>query len=292
MPLAVVDAMCLYLDDSGTRHPDRAGALPSHGHDWFGMGGVLVRQADEDGLRARHAALCQKWNIGYPLHSSEIRSRSKRFTWLGTLAPEQLAEFMSDVTALATSPELTAVACVIDRPGYNARYRDRYGRQRWSLCKTTFHIVVERAAKFARERGCVLRVFVEKADRDTDLRLRGYYDELRAIGHPFDAGNASRYAPLAAAELHKTLYEFRTKAKTSPPMQLADVCLWPMCIGGYDPANIPYRALHAAGTLIDCKIPPDEVASRGIKYSCWELEVLQINQNPVGSDRVRGSHLR
>ena len=269
MPTAVVDAMCLYLDDSGTRHPDYAGTLPSHGHDWFGMGGVLLREADEDALRAKHATLCQKWSITYPLHSAEIRSRSKRFTWLGTLVADRFSEFMAD---LATSVELTAVACVIDRPGYNARYRDKYGRQRWSLCKTTFNIVVERAAKFARERGSPLRVFVEKSDKETDKRLRGYYDEMRATGHPFDSGNASKYSPLTAAEFAATLYDFKVKDKTSPPMQVADLCLWPMCIGGYDPTNTPYVALKAAGTLIDCKIPLEEIAARGIKYSCWELQ--------------------
>jgi hypothetical protein len=131
--------------------------------------------------------------------------------------------------------------------GLQRAHRDKYGRQRWSLCKTTFNIVVERTAKFARERGSPLRVYVEKSDRETDKRLRGYYDELRAAGH-------------------------KTKDKTSPPMQVADLCLWPLCIGGYDAANKADAALKAAGTLIDCKIPLDEVAARGIKYSCWELQ--------------------
>lgn len=270
---AVVDAMCLYVDDSGTRNPDYSGTLPSHGHDWFGMGGILVRQADENAIRAKHETLCEKWNITYPLHSAEIRSRSKNFKWLGTLASDRFSEFMSDITDLATSCELTAVACVIDRPGYNARYRDKYGRQRWSLCKTAFHIVVERAAKFARERGHPLRVFVEKSDKDTDTRLRRYYDDMRAIGHPFESENASGYTPLSAAEFSATLYEFKTKDKKSPPIQLADICLWPMCIGGYDPMNAPYVALKKSGTLIDCKVAPEDLPIRGIKYSCWELQV-------------------
>lgn len=264
--------MCLYLDDSGTRHPDRNGTLPAHGHDWFGIGGVLLREADEDAVRTKHAAFCQKWDIRHPLHSAEIRARSKNFTWLGSLTGEKHGEFMADIGALATSTELIAIACVVDRPGYNHRYVAKYGRLRWSLCKTAFTIVVERAAKFALEGGKRLRVYVERADKETDKRLRGYYDEMRATGHPFDPGNSSKYAPLTQEELTATLYDFKLKDKTSPPMQLADLCLWPVCIGGYDKDNVAYAALRTAGTLIDCKLQPEDAPLRGIKYSCWDLE--------------------
>ena len=264
--------MCLYLDDSGTRHPDRdAGKLPAHNRDWFGLGGVLLRESDEDAVRAKHAALCTKWQIKYPLHSAEIRASSNHFTWVKQLEPDKKAEFMQDLTALATTPELIAIACVIDRPGYNHRYRERYGRARWDLCKTAFGVVVERAAKLARENGCRLRVYVERADKKTDATLLDYYNRLRANGHPFHESSASKYNPLAVEEFHETLYEFRTKNKTSPPMQIADLCLWPICIGGYDTSNRAYVALKESGTLIDTRIPPEDVPSRGIKYSCWDL---------------------
>lgn len=49
--------MNLYLDDSGTRNPDRVpGQVPKHGYDWFGIGGVMLRDKDEDVFRAAHAA--------------------------------------------------------------------------------------------------------------------------------------------------------------------------------------------------------------------------------------------
>jgi hypothetical protein len=266
--------MRLYLDDSGTRHPDHdPGRKPAHEHDWFGLGGVIVRETEELSLRARHAALCSKWNISYPLHSAEIRACSQHFTWLGTIASGKKAEFMADLGELATSGEITAIACVIDRPGYNHRYREKHQRGRWLLCKTAFTIVVERAAKFAREHGCRLRVYVEQSDKETDKRLRGYFDEMRTVGHPFDQTNASKYAPLTAEQLGETLFEFRPKNKSSPVMQVADLCLWPMCIGGYDPKNRAYVALKTAGTLIDCKLPDGDVGARGIKYSCWDLIV-------------------
>lgn len=268
----VVAALNLYLDDSGTRHPDReVGRQPAHGHDWFAMGGILLRDEDEDVVRAKHASFCAEWAIDYPLHSTEIRASSKNFKWVNTLPPARRGQFMEGLGTLVTSEELTALACVIDRPGYNHRYTARYGRQRWLLCKTAFNVVVERAAKYARSRGCRLRVFVEKSDKETDEMLRSYYDHLRTHGHPFDGDAAAKYAPLTAGELAHTLYDFKTKAKSSPPMQLADLCLWPICMGGYTPTNRAYDALRRAGTLIDSKLEPGEVVERGIKYSCWEL---------------------
>lgn len=267
----VAEVLNLYLDDSGTRHPDHASTLPAHNRDWFGLGGVLLRERDEDAVRAAHATLCAKWKIEHPLHSHEIRGRSKNFRWLGARSIEERSEFLADIGALATRAELLAIACVIDRPGYNARYREKYGRDRWLLCKTAFTVVVERAVKQARRDGAKLRVLVEKSDKKTDRMLEGYYNALRTSGHPFDQANASRYAPLDAEAFRETLYEFRPKAKTSPPMQLADLVLWPMCIGGYDPTNAPYVALRNAGTLLDTRLDESEIDERGIKYSCWDL---------------------
>jgi len=232
----------------------------------------MLRDEDEDVLRAAHAALCLKWQIAGPLHSSEIRSKSDGFRWLRVLPPEKHAEFMADITALATRTELTAIACVIDRPGYNHRYLARYGGDRWELCKTAFSIVVERSAKYARELGRRLRVNIERSDKKTDRLIQRYYDELRGSGHPFDTGNAAKYGPYVATDFAETLYEFRTKNKSSPPLQIADLCLWPMCLGGYRPDNPPYLALKNAGTLIDAKLAPSDVESRGIKYSCWDLQ--------------------
>lgn len=272
--------MVLYLDDSGTRHPDHKLTLPKHGHDWFGMGGIIIRQSDEEAVRAQYADVRADWNITYPIHSVEIRAKSKHFAWLGKLQPDEFARFMRDLGSLATNKALTAVACVIDRPGYNHRYEGKYGRARWSLCRTAFDVVVERSVKFARRHGCKLRVRVEMADRETDARLRGYYEELRANGLPFAPDTSSKYNPLTAEDLRETLYDFKHKAKSSPMVQLADLVLWPMCIGGYDKENRPYKSLHESGTLLDCKVSPDEVASLGIKYSCWDLEAEKTKTQP------------
>ncbi|MEM9492664.1 MAG: DUF3800 domain-containing protein, partial [Myxococcota bacterium] len=236
------DVMSLYADDSGTRNPDRnpKDKLPAHGYDWFGLGGVLIREADEPRLRAMHSDLCRRWNIDYPLHSSEIRARAENFRWLGQVSQERRTAFYEDIKQLVTAPEITATACVIDRPGYNNRYKEKYGCNRWSLCKTAFNILVERCAKYARSEGCRLRILFEASDKKTDRRLKQYYKGLLADGLPFDKARSSRYEPLNVDNLRSVLYGFKTKEKQSPLMQLADLCLWPICIGGYEPACKPY----------------------------------------------------
>lgn len=50
-----------YLDDSGVRHPDHApGKRAAHGYDWFALGGVLVKQKDEDAARTLHKAFLRQ----------------------------------------------------------------------------------------------------------------------------------------------------------------------------------------------------------------------------------------
>jgi hypothetical protein len=60
-----------YMDDSGTRHPDRWLRVDGK-PDWFALGGVLVRQSDEERCRGMHQDLCSKWGIGSPLHSERF----------------------------------------------------------------------------------------------------------------------------------------------------------------------------------------------------------------------------
>lgn len=158
---------------------------------------------------------------------------------------------------------------------YHARYAARYGSQSWSLCRTAFSIVVERAVKFARARGCKLKVFVERSDRESDGWIRGYYDHLRTNGMPFDPNNMGKYAPLTKEQLSETLYELRLKAKSSPIMQIADLYLWAMCMGGYDRSTLTYSRLLQNGKLIDRLLAPEEIPVLGIKYSCFEGVVVK-----------------
>jgi hypothetical protein len=260
----------LYADDSGSRLPDRRQDQPPR-RNWFGLGGLLVTQSDEDIVRQRYAEFTGRWpELTGPLHSVKIRNGTENFTWLRK-DQKRAGEFLADLTELICGAPIVCIAAVIDRTGYLARYETMYTPdQRWSLCKTAFSVLIERSVKFAQTRNQRLRVMVERSDKKTDRRIQQHYDELKSKGMPFDKHNSGKYAPLDPAELSATLYEFRTKDKSSPLMQLADLCLYPICRYPYDPSYRSHRDLLVRGKLIDCVLKPEEIPARGIKYSCFD----------------------
>lgn len=263
----------LYLDDSGTRHPDREPGARASDRDWFALGGVLINQEDEAAAHEKIGEFRSRWpQLGdSPLHSSEIRHASKNFAWLSA-APSQKAEFLEDLQSMLLVMPVVGIACVIHRPGYNARYRARYGAERWRLCKTAFTVVVERAAKVAVRDSRRLRVYVERASASDDRAAKSYYEALRTQGNPFDPETSGRYQPLSVDTYASVLYEFRTKSKQSRIMQIADLYLYPICHGGYDPKHRAFAALREAGKLIDCCLAAQEIETVGIKYSCFDCE--------------------
>jgi hypothetical protein len=271
------DIANFFLDDSGTRYPDRKpGKQAIHGRDWFALGGVVIRDVDEKEARRLHAEFCAEWNIKYPIHSVEVRGRTGNFGWLKDLSNQEREEFYESLYQMMRAAPVTGLACVIDRPGYNDRYREMYGSRRWLLCKTAFNVAVERAAKHARLLNCRLRIFPERCNKAEDRTLKVYYDELRATGMPFAADTSSKYEPLTRQEFRETLYDFKTKAKTSPMAQLADLYLWPICMGGYHASNRPYKRLIEDGKLIECLMPAEARATLATKYSCFE----RVNRRP------------
>jgi hypothetical protein len=269
----MVQALHLYIDDSGSRHPDReprdAGA-----NTWFGLGGVLLRESDEGDARGRFDAFRTRWAMHLheaPLHSHEIRQRKGPFAWLKTSEPEESAAFFAGIGELIAASPILCTACVIDRSGYMARYLPKYdASKRWALCKTAFSVLLERAVKYALREKCLLRVFVERSDKATDARMLAYYDELREVGMPFAPSSMASYLPLEANAFRNTLYDFKTKNKSSPMMQLADVCLYPICRAGYDRTGRDYQSLVVSRKLIDCVVPHDDVRFFGVKYSCFD----------------------
>jgi hypothetical protein len=260
----------LYIDDSGTRHPNRNPKLPSHGYDWFSLGGIVIDAEREGEARAAHATFCENWKIITPLHSAEIRNRTDNFTWLGKLGLAEHRRFMDDLYGVMQRAPVLGTACVIDRPGYRARYVPKYGRQQWSLCKTAFSVLTERAAKLAKERGRKLNVYFERGDKSSDGWMLNYFSELRHDGLPFNAANMEKYKPLSSAELRQILYDCKSKMKSSPMIQLADLYLWPISIGGYHRSNRTYARLMEDKKLIDCHLAKEDIEALGIKYSCWE----------------------
>ena len=262
----------LYTDDSGTRKLDRSPGKAAPKFDYFAMGGILLAEADEAEARRLHAEFCRKWGITAPLHSFEIRYRRDNFEWLKELTPARLGEFYGDIRAMVAAAPVHVIACVIDRPGYDRRYRERYAGQRWRLCKTAFNILLERAARVAIDREMKLRVFPERCNKDEDRAAEGYYREAVEQGMPFNPTRSAKYNPLIAQDMQGVLYEFRLKRKSSPMVQLADLVLYPVARQPYDPGYEPFHMLREDGKLIDCILPEPDIPLRGIKYSCFDVD--------------------
>jgi hypothetical protein len=104
-----------YMDDSGTRHPDHdPGKRAAHTHDWFALGGILVKGFDEPLARQMHGDFCRKWGITCPVHSVEVRARNKGFLWLERRPQRNKDIFYEDLYQLLKAVPVTGLACVID----------------------------------------------------------------------------------------------------------------------------------------------------------------------------------
>lgn len=138
------------------------------------------------------------------------------------------------------------------------------------MCRTAFTIAVERAVKLAKKNERKLRIYVEACSKADDAKLKEYYKALRETGHCFNSATAAKYDPVTVDDYRATLYDFKTKMKTSRLTQIADLYLWPICMAGYDKKNWPYNNLRKAGRLIECRLSEAEAEMLGTKYSCFE----------------------
>lgn len=260
-----------YIDDSGSRDPDRKPSSDKYEPNWFALGGVIVSPEEKKIVDEEIDKFKAKWTqiSTSPLRSYDIRNRTNGFNWLEVTGKHEQDRFYGELTELILSLPIVVLACVIDRSGYNRRYAQQYGPRRWKLCRTAFTIAVERAAKFATHHDGRLRVFVERSDKKTENQFLDYFHEMRANGLPFNAVTSAKYRPLNALDMQKTLFEFKVKTKTSQLMQLADLVLWPACKGGYDANDRVYQKLVHAGKLLDSHCTP-ESGLLGIKYFCFE----------------------
>lgn len=264
------ECLNFYLDESGSRRPDRRPNEKAPKHDFFAMGGVLINEEEEESTRSLHTEFCEKWNIKAPLHSVEIRHSSKNFSWLHDKSQSEKQDFYRALHQFICKTSVVGLSCVIDRPGYNRRYSEIYGHGRWHLCRTAFAISVERAVRRAKHADRKLRVYVEACGKKEDKSIKEYYDFLKTNGSPFNIKNSEGYSPLSSDDFKSTLYDLKFKRKDSPMMQLADLLLFPMACGGYDKEYIAYDLLRRDKKLIDCLLSELDRPKLGIKYSCFE----------------------
>lgn len=262
----------LCIDDSGSREPDRElnGVLQRKDKmDWFALGGVLIKNDDIGQIVKCYNDFVDKWGIKYPLHSSEIRGRRKNFAWLND--KEKAKKFYPELGAFIVSLPIIAVACVIHRPGYVDRYKDRYGEGMWYMCKTAFCILVERVSKYVDQQGGILEIIYESAGKREDQDVIGYLRCLKKDGNPFNQKTSIDYLPFDASDYKRIIAgEPKRKKKDNILLQVADLALYPIAKGRYEPNYEPYLKLLEYSKIIDCVLSKDESKYMSVKYSCFD----------------------
>jgi hypothetical protein len=239
----------LYFDDSGSRKPDHKPTVARRDKmDHFSLGGILMREDNIEALLNEYYDFMERWNLSdpehpTPLHSTKIRSRQKEFAWLGNDKKRE-AEFLKDLGETICSLPYLAIACVVHRPGYNARYSEKYNGEPWMLCKTACTILIERAAKYADAQGANLEIYFEESGKNEDQDIQKYVKSLKQEGMPFDRTTSQGYAALTAADFSRIILgNPHRRTKATPMCQIADMILYPISKGGYDPTYPPYDDL-------------------------------------------------
>jgi Protein of unknown function (DUF3800) len=253
----------LFIDESGSPKPNSQDSTP-----YFALGGVLVKRADEEVIEKSVQEFKKRWKINEDtaLHGNEIRSKKKRFAWLGKLSDTEMTNFMEDLTSTISSLPITVHACVVSRQGYLDRYLDQYGEDTWEMMKSAFSILVERAAKYVADSDESIMIYYEKAGKKEDALIEGYFRSIRTAGHPFDSSNSLKYSPLNEDQLSKHLRGIEGKGKSNSILQIADLCLYPVA---RSKDNRAYIALKESSILIDSKLSADKIEFQGIKYYCF-----------------------
>jgi hypothetical protein len=259
--------LAFFIDESGSRKPN-----PQDPARYFALGGVLLNRNDESLVEARVKDFKQRWNIPdeTPLHGNEIRSRKKKFSWLGKEPEHEQERFLQELTEMVIGCPIVVHACVVLRSGYHMRYLQQYGENTWEMTRSAFSILIERAAKYAAERDSTIMIYYEEAGEVEDKLMKQYFQQLRSSGHPFNPETAGKYSPMPAADLSSLLRGIEGKKKSNAILQVADLCLYPVVKSKEQPNNRAFVALHDRQLLVDCHLKPDQVESLGIKYYCFD----------------------
>ena len=265
----------LCFDDSGSRDPDRtdmASLIRDDKMDWFALGGIIVKEEDVKAVVRQHQLFLQKWNIDYDLHSTKIRGHHGKFAWLKK--KENSTLFYSELGQFLVSLPVICIACVIHRPGYVIRYREKYNERLWQMCKTTFSILVERTAKYVDKQNGQLEIIFEGSGKKEDSDIIQYLRSLKSTGNPFNPATSQDYKPFTAEDYSRVIIgEPRRKTKANPLLQIADLLLYPLAKSGYNAEYPPFKALIKHNKIIDCVIPPEDMPFMSIKYSCFDSQI-------------------
>ncbi len=271
----------LYIDDSGSRFPDSAEVADRRDEmDCFALGGILIALNDKVYVKEKYIAFCEKWNISYPLHSTKIRGMRGDFSWLND-SGKKYKDFMEDLQKLLVEIPVIGFAAVIHRPGYNERYKEKYGENRWWMCKTAYSILLERVTKYVVSQGGTFEVCFEEVGTKENNAIIEYTKKLKVEGHPFSKETSNKYESLSCEVFKNTILgDARRKKKSNLFIQLADLYLYPMVKRKYDPFYLPWLVLFKNKKIIDSIVSEENCALLGIKYSCFDVRSTVNRQNP------------
>jgi hypothetical protein len=258
-----------YMDETGSRHPDKQSDKSRLGRDWFGFGGVMVRGEDNDGVRDRVRHFSDRWKLSGPAHITDMRSENKAFSWLGKIDQVTREQFWSDWHRVLCESPVIGIGCVIDRPGYRARgYLEKH-QSKWLLCRSAFDITIERAVKIAMMEGRKLHVVFEQ-DAGINSTISGYFQNLKNNGLEFDKENSKRYSPLASCCFSTTLGRIQHKPKSHELLQVADSYIYALARKGYDSKFPLYRHLRDAKRVAEFYLPQECLPHMSVKYYCFD----------------------
>ena len=89
------DEFALFIDESGSPKPN-----PQDNTPYFALGGGLVKRVEEEIIETAVAEFKRRWDTNIsqdtPLHGNEIRSKKKRFAWLGKISEQERSNFQED----------------------------------------------------------------------------------------------------------------------------------------------------------------------------------------------------
>lgn len=265
------DEYYLYIDDSGNRFPDRQQSIDREdGMDHFALGGVLIKKQDKNAVARDFYSFRDKWNITYPLHSTEIRGMRGNYSWLEESSKKK-ENFLSDLESFLVNIPVIGFAAVVHRPGYNARYAQQYGDKRWWMCKTAYSVLIERVSKYVDSKQGVLHVRFEMCGKREDEAILSYAKELKQTGHPFDLQRAEKYLGLVANDYRRIILgDPKQRTKDNLYIQIADLYLFPMAKRGYDSNYRPWVVFNENEKIIDAFLSTEEKPLLGVKYSCFD----------------------
>jgi hypothetical protein len=137
------------------------------------------------------------------------------------------------------------------------------------MMKSSFSILVERAAKYVQSQGGRMMVYFEEIGKNEDRKIKNYFKDLRSQGHPFNKETASIYSPYTAQDFSTVLSGIEGKKKKNVLLQLADFCLHPIADVKAHPTNRAYAAFKNGNIIVNCHLHPDHINVMGIKYYCY-----------------------